>query len=138
MSEYVITINSTSDLPKEWVWERKIPVVPLNCTIGGNTYRDMYDLSADEFYGMLRAGEMEVTSQPSPQAAIDMLEPILKEGKDILIGFNPKFFIDALRVIDEENVSLYMVNPKAPCFIKDDEGKFIYLILPVNFNNAAN
>lgn len=63
---------------------------------------------------------------------------IVKEGKDILIGFNPKFFIDALRVIDEEEVSLYMVNPKAPCFIKDDEGRFIYLILPVNFNAAAN
>lgn len=63
---------------------------------------------------------------------------IEKEGKDILIGFNPKFFIDALRVIDEEEVTLYMVNPKAPCFIKDDEGKFIYLILPVNFNAAAN
>ena len=63
---------------------------------------------------------------------------IVKEGKDILIGFNPKFFIDALRVIDEEEVSLYMVNPKAPCFIKDDEGTFIYLILPVNFNAAAN
>ena len=58
---------------------------------------------------------------------------IAKEGKDILIGFNPKFFIDALRVIDEEEVTLYMVNPKAPCFIKDDEGTFIYLILPVNF-----
>ena len=63
---------------------------------------------------------------------------ITKEGKDILIGFNPKFFIDALRVIDEEEVTLYMVNPKAPCFIKDDEGKFIYLILPVNFNAANN
>ena len=63
---------------------------------------------------------------------------IEKDGKDILIGFNPKFFIDALRVIDEEEVSLYMVNPKAPCFIKDDEGKFIYLILPVNFNTATN
>ena len=63
---------------------------------------------------------------------------ITKEGKDILIGFNPKFFIDALRVIDEEEVSLYMVNPKAPCFIKDDDGKFIYLILPVNFNAATN
>ena len=61
---------------------------------------------------------------------------IEKDGKDILIGFNPKFFIDALRVIDEEEVSLYMVNPKAPCFIKDDEGKFIYLILPVNFSNV--
>lgn len=62
---------------------------------------------------------------------------IVKDGKDILIGFNPKFFIDALRVIDEEEVSLYMVNPKAPCFIKDDEGKFIYLILPVNFNAST-
>lgn len=62
---------------------------------------------------------------------------IAKEGKDIMIGFNPKFFIDALRVIDEEEVILYMVNPKAPCFIKDDEGKFIYLILPVNFNAAT-
>ena len=63
---------------------------------------------------------------------------IEKDGKDIMIGFNPKFFIDALRVIDEEDVNLYMVNPKAPCFIKDDEGKFIYLILPVNFNTSAN
>ena len=63
---------------------------------------------------------------------------IQKEGKDIMIGFNPKFFIDALRVIDEEEVALYMVNPKAPCFIKDDNEKFIYLILPVNFNAATN
>lgn len=82
--EYVITINSTCDLPKEWVWERKIPVVPLNCTIDDKTYRDMYDLSSEEFYRMLRAGAMPVTSQPSPQAAMDILEPILKEGKDIL------------------------------------------------------
>ena len=58
--------------------------------------------------------------------------------KDILIGFNPKFFIDALRVIDEEEVTLYMVNPKAPCFIRDENETFIYLILPVNFNAAAN
>lgn len=63
---------------------------------------------------------------------------IEKDGKDILIGFNPKFFIDALRVIDEEYVTLYMVNPKAPCFIKDDNNSFIYLILPVNFNTSSN
>ena len=40
--------------------------------------------------------------------------------------------------IDDEEIDIYMVNPKAPCFIKDDEGKFIYLILPVNFNNVSN
>ena len=59
---------------------------------------------------------------------------ISKEGKDLLIGFNPKFLIDALRVIDDEEVTLYLMNPKAPCFIKDDNESYIYLILPVNFN----
>ena len=61
---------------------------------------------------------------------------INKEGKDLLIGFNPKFLIDALRVIDEEEVTLYLMNAKAPCFIKDDKESYIYLILPVNFNAA--
>ena len=59
---------------------------------------------------------------------------ISKEGKDLLIGFNPKFLMDALRVIDDEEVTLYLMNAKAPCFIKDDNESYIYLILPVNFN----
>lgn len=58
---------------------------------------------------------------------------IEKSGKDILIGFNPKFLIDALRVIDDESVTLYMVNPKAPCIIKNEDDSYLYLILPVNF-----
>ena len=67
-----------------------------------------------------------------------MNEDILvnKAGKDIMIGFNPKFLIDALRVIDDENVDIYMVNSKAPCFIRDEQENYIYLILPVNFNRA--
>ena len=59
---------------------------------------------------------------------------IEKSGKDIMIGFNPKFLIDALRVIDDEEITIYLVNPKAPCFIKDEEESYIYLILPVNIN----
>ena len=55
-----------------------------------------------------------------------------KEGKDMRIGFNPKFYIDALRVIDEETVTIYYINPKAPCFIKDENETYIYLVLPVN------
>ena len=63
---------------------------------------------------------------------------IQKEGKDILIGFNPRFLMDALRVIDEEDIEIYLFNPKAPCFIKDKEESYIYLILPVNFNAATS
>lgn len=62
---------------------------------------------------------------------------INKEGKDLMIGFNPKFLIDALRVIEDEEVDLYMVNPKAPCFIRNAEESYIYLILPVNFTTVS-
>ena len=57
---------------------------------------------------------------------------IEKEGDDIRIGFNPKFLTDALKVIDDEKITMYLMNRKAPCFIKDDEENYIYLILPVN------
>lgn len=59
---------------------------------------------------------------------------IEKTGKDLMIGFNPKFLIDALRVIEDEKITLYMVNPKAPCIIKNDDESYLYLVLPVNFN----
>lgn len=61
---------------------------------------------------------------------------INKNGKDLMIGFNPKFLMDALKVIDEEKVDIYFVNPKAPCVMKNSEETYIYLILPVNFNAA--
>lgn len=56
------------------------------------------------------------------------------EGKDIIIGFNGKFLLDALRVIDDENIEMYLINAKAPCFIKNKEQSYTYLILPININ----
>ncbi len=68
--------------------------------------------------------------------SMDEIIDIDKSGKDLMIGFNPKFLIDALRVIDEEEINIYLVNSKAPCFIKDSEDKYVYLILPVNFTTV--
>lgn len=62
---------------------------------------------------------------------------ISKEGKNLMIGFNPKFLLDALRSIDDEEIALYLMSAKAPCFIKDEEESYIYLILPVNFNAVS-
>ena len=59
--------------------------------------------------------------------------PIIKEGDDIDIGFNPRFLLDALKAIDEDDITLYMTGKKFPCFIKDNENKYIYIVLPVNF-----
>ena len=57
-----------------------------------------------------------------------------KEGKDLKIAFNPKFLIDVLRVVEDEDIYLYLINSKSPCFIKNAEESYIYLILPVNLN----
>ena len=75
--------------------------------------------------------QLKIQSQIGSMDEEIMIE---KEGKDLLIGFNPKFLIDALRVIDDEEVNLFLMNPKAPCFITDENETYIYLILPVNFN----
>jgi DNA polymerase-3 subunit beta len=72
----------------------------------------------------------------SAVGSMDEKVEIEKQGKDLKIGFNPKFIIDALRAIDDEKIDMYMVNPKAPCFIRDADGSYIYLILPVNFTTV--
>jgi hypothetical protein len=41
--------------------------------------------------------------------------------------------MDALKAIEDEDVTLYLVNPKAPCFIRDEDETYTYLVLPVNF-----
>lgn len=62
---------------------------------------------------------------------------ITKEGNNLIIGFNPKFLMDAIRVIDDETINIYMNNTKSPCIIKDDEESYTYLILPMGINEAG-
>ena len=78
MREFVITVNSTVDLPKEWLEERHVPVLPLKYTIDGENYTDMSGLTAKEFFQKLREGHMSVTSQINPEEAREMLEPFVK------------------------------------------------------------
>lgn len=105
MNDYVITVNSTVDLPKEWVEERHVPVIPLKYTIDGETYEDMNGLSPKEFFRKLRDGKMAVTSQVNPEEAKVRLEPFLKEGKDILhLGFSSALSgtYNSMRIAGEE------------------------------------
>lgn len=84
MREFVITVNSTVDLPKEWLDERDVHVIPLRYTIDGTTYTDMDGLSSKEFFQKLREGHLAVTSQVNPDEAAEKMEVFLKEGKDVL------------------------------------------------------
>jgi DNA polymerase-3 subunit beta len=80
-------------------------------------------------------GTMEMKIN-SAIGSMDEEVSIEKQGKDLMIGFNPKFLIDALRVIENDTIDMYFVNPKAPCFIRDKDSTYIYLVLPVNFTTV--
>ncbi len=69
----------------------------------------------------------------SPIGAFSEDLSIAKEGRDLLIGFNPKLIIEALKAVEEEEVTLYFINAKSPCSIRDLEETYTYLVLPVNF-----
>lgn len=66
--------------------------------------------------------------------SMDETISIDKDGEDLNIGFNPKFLIDALRAIDDEEIDIYLLSQRAPAFIRDDK-EYCYLVLPVNFIN---
>ena len=135
MRDFVITVNSTVDLPREWLEERNVPVIPLKYTIDGETYTDMYGLSAKEFFDKLREGHMSVTSQINPGEAEEMLEPFLKEGKDILhLGFSSGLSgtLNSMRIAGEE---LSVIYPEAKIIVIDTlcaclgEGLLLYKAL---------
>lgn len=110
MKDYIITVNSTVDLPKEWLTERKVPIVPLKYTIDGETYEVMDGLSAKEFFGKLRDGKMAATSQVNPGEAKEALKPFLEEGKDILhLAFSSALSgtCNSMRIAAEELMEEY-------------------------------
>ena len=54
------------------------------------------------------------------------------EGKNLEAGFNPKYFLDSLKAIDDENVYVEFGTSISPCLIKSTENKdYVYMILPI-------
>lgn len=84
MNEFVISTDSTTDLPREFLKEKQVPFASLSYMIEGNTYLDGEGFTSKEFYDKIREGAMPTTSQVNPEQAKALFEPILKEGKDIL------------------------------------------------------
>lgn len=124
MREYIITVNSTVDVAKEWLEERKVPVIPLKYTIDGETYTDMEGLTSKEFFQKLREGKMATTSQINPEEAKEYLESFVKDGKDVLhLGFSSGLSgtLNSMRIAAEElkedypDAKIYIVDTLCAC-----------------------
>ena len=54
------------------------------------------------------------------------------EGKNLEVGFNPRYFLDALKVIEDEEIFIEFGTNISPCIIKPVEGdEYKYMILPI-------
>lgn len=81
--------------------------------------------------------KMNVYCKSSRYECIDTLET--KESyiqNDFMIGFNPQYYIDALEIVNENDITIEFNNPKSPAFINTEE--YIFLILPINIDCAKD
>lgn len=82
--EYIITTDSTCDLPKSYIKENNIRVLPLTYVLEGVTYNIDKTLPINEFYGKMKSGAMPTTSQVNPEEAKEAFLSILEDGVGIL------------------------------------------------------
>ena len=87
MGDYALFTDSSCDMPAALAEKLELHVLPLIVNINGKEYRNFLDereLTFRDFYSRLRGGANASTSAPNMDAFIQEMEPVLKEGKDIL------------------------------------------------------
>ena len=92
MSDYKIITDSTSDLTQKMVDELGVEVIPMNFTIGTDSfvdYPDERDILSHDFYQRIAAGEPSTTNQIPLTTFVEVFEKYLKAGTDVLyLGFS--------------------------------------------------
>lgn len=86
MKDFEIFTDSCSDLPIEFVKEKKLRYARLTCNYGGNQYFDDFgqSLSHKQFFNDLRIGVTPLSSQPSVEEFYKEFKTIAEDNKDIL------------------------------------------------------
>ncbi len=89
MNNYIIMTDSSCDLPAELIKELGLHMITLDLLIDGDESIKNDGIDVKEFYDALRSGKTATTSAVCIDRFTEEMEPILKEGKDILyLGFS--------------------------------------------------
>ena len=84
MNNYIITTDTTTDLPEDYIKKHDLGIMSLTYTLEGTTYSKENPLDVRLFYEKMRNGSMPTTSQVNPENAKNIFLPYLKDGYDIL------------------------------------------------------
>lgn len=86
MNEYRITCCSTADLPESYFREHQIPYACFHFTMNGREYEDDlgHSIAIEDFYQQIRQGALPSTSQVNAEQYVQLFEPILAQGQDLI------------------------------------------------------
>ncbi|MCI5619966.1 MAG: DegV family protein [Lachnospiraceae bacterium] len=85
MADFMITTDTTADLPADYVAEHHLGIMSLTYTLEGVTYDWEHPMDVKEFYQKMRDGSMPTTSQVNPEIARELFTKWATEGNcDIL------------------------------------------------------
>ncbi|GAA0076477.1 DegV family protein [Clostridium sp. CTA-5] len=84
MNKFIITTDTTADLPKSYLQENNIGLLAMSFQMEGKEYSGDEDLDIKDFYDKMRSGLMPTTAQVNPEQARRKFEGYLKEGYDVL------------------------------------------------------
>lgn len=84
MQKFIITTDTTCDLPQEYISQHNLMQIPLYYSFNGTIYGDKNELEPREFYNTMRQGAMPTTMAVNPDTAREVFTKLLDEGYDIL------------------------------------------------------
>lgn len=86
---FIISTDSTADLPIEFIHEHSIVIHPLYYNINGEVWGGDSDMPAPEFYSLMRNGAVPTTMASNIDNIRETFESQIKDGFDVLhLGFS--------------------------------------------------
>ena len=84
MKDFIISTDSTADLPAEYIKEHNLFIHPLYYNLDGEIYGGDKDLTPEVFYERMRNGLMPTTMATNPDFINNAYKKQLEAGLDIL------------------------------------------------------
>jgi len=87
MHKIAIVADSTASLPQAYIEAHDISIIPLYIHMGGETLRDLFDITPDVFYEKLPASDpLPTTSQPSAGDFVELFQKLIDGGAEGIVS----------------------------------------------------
>ena len=131
-------LNYSSVIPDNWQTRVKVNKINLQESFERISLISASSIEKEKKYPVkvsVDIGKMTIScTNQSGDAKEDIY--ISTEGQNIEAGFNPKYFLDCLKAIEEEEIFLEFGTTVSPCLVKSiEDNDYVYMILPIRLKN---